>query len=407
MDVELPQELNDLAGLISAPESLNKPDYTIKGHVDAEGKPTMAYLSKKKNTPEDLKIEILQLRNPIRKPVAGPFEFEFRAWDRDNDSLRKTATEIGSTVRNIKSDLDDLAGISIYRDNFRVLPYGEKKNDWLRLDMRRVNNPTMRLSNNQVVGYVSISLDKNPELKDQSNREGIVESQSFTDFQELIILILNELEQRRYEERPREDSQAESQTGIFNRFNIEPIAALIKNKLPGDQEAKQLVEKTEATIKEGIVKLQEVISRYRRLSTLGLLIDVVLHDGNNFLGRIDSELELLNMSLETNALDLESIKEHVTKIQEEKGILAQLFKRLEPFGGRKRGRPRDIILEETIANIFGLYESELERLHIDVSLPESEMRYALMKANSKSYLQILFKIQCTGLKRQKMKEKLK
>src|SRR5690606_16344762 len=236
--------------------------------------------------------------------------------------------------------------ISIYRDNFRVLPYGEKKNDWLRLDIRRVNNPTLRLSNNQVVGYVSVNLDKNPDLKDQSNREGIVESQAFIDFKELIILVLNELEQRRYEERPRESDETETQDGIFTRFSIAPVAKLIESKLPNDKEAKEIVAKTEATIQEGVKKIQEVISRYRRLSTLGLLIDVVLHDGNNFLARIDSELHLLSKEIGKKEINVETGKEHIKNISEEKKVLAQLFKRLEPFGGRKRGRPKDIILEE-------------------------------------------------------------
>lgn len=372
MDIQLPKELEDLSGWISAPESLNKPDYTIKGSVDPEGKPEITYISKKKGKPETLYIESLQLRNPVRKPLVGPFNFEFRAWDRDNDSLRKIATEIGSTLKNIKGDLDDLAGISIYRDNFRVLPYGEKKNDWLRLDIRRVNNPTLRLSNNQVVGYVSVSLDKNPDLKDQSNREGIVESQAFIDFKELIILVLNELEQRRYEERPRESDETETQDGIFTRFSIAPVAKLIESKLPNDKEAKEIVAKTEATIQEGVKKIQEVISRYRRLSTLGLLIDVVLHDGNNFLARIDSELHLLSKEIGKKEINVETGKEHIKNISEEKKVLAQLFKRLEPFGGRKRGRPKDIILEEAIANVFGLYKTELSKLDIQVLLPETK-----------------------------------
>ena len=372
MDIQLPKELEDLSGWISAPESLNKPDYTIKGSVDPDGKPEITYISKKKGEPERLVIESLQLRNPVRKPLVGPFNFEFRVWDRDNDSLRKIATEIGSTLKNIKGDLDDLAGISIYRDNFRVLPYGEKKNDWLRLDIRRVNNPTLRLSNNQVVGYVSVSLDKNPDLKDQSNREGIVESQAFIDFKELIILILNELEQRRYEERPRESDEAETQEGIFSRFSVAPITQLIESKLPKDKEAKEIVAKTEATIQEGVKKIQEVISRYRRLSTLGLLMDVVLHDGNNFLARIDSELHLLSKETGKKEINIETAKEHIKNISEEKKVLAQLFKRLEPFGGRKRGRPKDIILEEAISNVFGLYKTELNKLDIHVLLPETK-----------------------------------
>ena len=90
--------------------------------------------------------------------------------------MKALAYETGSLVKNVKKDLDELCGISIYRDNIRVLPYGNVNNDWARLDLRRVNNPTMRLSNNQIVGYISIGIESNPLLKDQSNREGIVKS---------------------------------------------------------------------------------------------------------------------------------------------------------------------------------------------------------------------------------------
>ncbi len=71
--------------------------------------------------------------------------------------------------------------MSVYRDGFRVWPYGEPHDDWLRLDQRRVNNPVTRLSNNQVVGFVEIMRDGNPELADQTNREGILQSRALED----------------------------------------------------------------------------------------------------------------------------------------------------------------------------------------------------------------------------------
>lgn len=148
---------------------------------------------------------------------------------------------MGSLVRNVKKDLDELCGISIYRDNIRVLPYGNKNNDWVRLDIRRVNNPTLRLSNNQIVGYVSIKLDDNPFLKDQSNREGIVESQALEDLKEYIKLILNEVEQRRYAERPR-NTQAKSIKSLFEAFSLKTISTSIKNENIEQQEVIKLLE---------------------------------------------------------------------------------------------------------------------------------------------------------------------
>ena len=38
---------------------------------------------------------------------------------------------------------------------------GDPNNDWLRLDIRRVQNPTLCVSNNQVVGCALISADRN------------------------------------------------------------------------------------------------------------------------------------------------------------------------------------------------------------------------------------------------------
>lgn len=367
MDIQLPKELNDFSGWVSPPESLNKPDYYIKGSIDKEGKPNIIYFSKKVGKEAVLKIKESEfnLREPVRKSVIGAFTFEFRTWNRD-------IAESKSTLKNIKKDLDEVGGISIYRDDFRVLPYGEKKNDWLRLDLRRVNNPTMRLSNNQIVGYVSVSLDENPDLKDQSNREGIVESQAFTDLKEIIRNILNQVEQKRYEERPRESDEGESQQGLFNNLSIAPIAQLVQAKLPNDKEAQAIVVKTEETIQQGVKRIQEVLSRYRRLSTLGLLIDVILHDGNNFLATIDSEAHLLSREIAKKDSDPNEVKQHIKNINEGRKVLAQLFKRIEPFGGRKRGRPKDIIIEEAIVNVFALYKNELAKLNISYALPTSQ-----------------------------------
>ncbi len=371
MELQLPKELEHLSGLVNAPDSINKPDYEIKGTVDDTGRATIAYRSRNQTSPVSYKKETSKELNPMRKPVSGTFDFEFRVWDRENDALKRLAKDVGSTIKNVRADLNDLAGVSIYRDKFRVLPYGEPKNDWLRLNLRRVNNPTLRLSSNQIVGYISVSLDDNPEFKDQSNREGIVDSQAFTDLQESIRVLLSEVEQKRYEERPRIED-VKSSDSLFEKFSLLSLTKALKEKLPNDKEVQTELKDTKTRIDDGVKKVQNVISRYRRLSTLGLLMDVVLHDGNNFLLRIDSETRLLQKELSKKEPDQNEVQKHLTLIAEQRKVLAQLFKRLEPFGGRKRGRPKDIVLEAAIANVFELYKTELSKLEIQVDLPGEE-----------------------------------
>lgn len=368
ISLELPKEFESYTGIVEPSESLKKPNYSIRGEVDKSGKPNIIFESKKAG---NIHLNDFSLLKHDETFLTGPFEFDFRVWNLDSESINELAKETSTKGKYIKDALKEIAGISIYRDGFRVLPYGEPKFDWVGLDLRRVNNPTLRISNNQIIGFVSIELDKNPEFKDQSNREGLIESDAFNQLTDFIRRILNELEVRRYEERPREIGSVEFHGGIFSHFTIAPIVQLLESRFPNDKEANEIVLKTEETIQKGVVLIQEIISRYRRLSTLGLLIDVILHDGNNFLARIDSETNLIAKELSKNTIDLEKIRKHASNINYERKIIAQLFKRLEPFGGRKRGKPKDIILEESIKNVIELYNSDLDRLNIEVVLPNS------------------------------------
>jgi HK97 family phage major capsid protein len=71
--------------------------------------------------------------------------------------------------------LSHVSGVSIYRDSFRIMPYGETGNDWLQLDRRRVQAPADVLGNDRIIGFVEISQETNRNLRDKTNREGLIE----------------------------------------------------------------------------------------------------------------------------------------------------------------------------------------------------------------------------------------
>lgn len=367
IELRLPPGFEAYTGVIEPPESLTKPNYAISGQVNGDGIAIFEYKSRKLEKPIFNALPLVDVGTDLK---SGPFEFNFKVWDRDAASLKEVAKETNTKIGEIRKALDEISGISIYRNGFRVLPYGNPTLDWLRLDLRRVNNPTLRISNNQIIGFIAINLETNPAFTDQSNREGIVDSEAFDQLKEFVIAILSELEVRRYEERPRENV-ASQQEGLFDSLSISPVVELVRKRLPNDYEANEVVSKAEANINESIGRIQEVLSRYRRLSTLGLLIDIILHDGNNFLARIDSELHLLIKSIKINGYDNNTFKSRTENINEARKVLAQLFKRMEPFGGRKRGKPTEIVLEESIGNVFNLYKTDIERLEVLTDLPET------------------------------------
>lgn len=110
---------------------------------------------------------------------------------------------INSTLR--KNWLKKFRGVKIYRDEFRVRPYGEPSNDWLRLGERQSLSPGgagqkmggYRIRPNQISGSVFISRLKNKAFEDKSSREGIMENEEFNLFQNLLRLVIEAFERDR------------------------------------------------------------------------------------------------------------------------------------------------------------------------------------------------------------------
>lgn len=126
------------------------------------------------------------------RPACGPVKVRLFGFDLETEALSKLGprTEVRAWLR-------EWAGISVYRDGFRIWPYGEPHDDWLRLDQRRVNNPVVRLSNNQIVGFVEITSDRNPDLRDQTNREGLIHNASLDELQRFVLFTMQLLEAER------------------------------------------------------------------------------------------------------------------------------------------------------------------------------------------------------------------
>jgi signal transduction histidine kinase len=391
VELELPPEYSEFSTAIQPPPILNYPHYTVSGKIDRDGSYKLTYkiiaegkeyefsgkflrtkVSKDRWEAQDL-VE-LENQDDSRPLECGPLEIELRVWDRDE--LGNVLQKVHSTVQDIRRDLDAMAGINIYRDNFRVLPYGEPQNDWLRLDIRRVQNPTLRLSNNQIFGVVHISADGNPKLKDQSNREGLDENQALRDLRLVMIAILAKLEQERYKARPRAKGKQKPIGGIFSRFNLQPLTDFVARRLPEDKEAKRLVRSTEAAFSTHLKEIQTVLARYQRLATLGQLVDHVLHEGRQPIAGIVNEAQLglgdVEKSGGDNGDNEAKFSQRFMTIRRLGGVLATAFKRMEPFSGRQRGRPVQLYVEDVIRDAFEIFATDLKRLEVKATLPESQ-----------------------------------
>ncbi|MYH17526.1 MAG: ATP-binding protein [Gemmatimonadetes bacterium] len=122
----------------------------------------------------------------------GRLSGEFYVYDRDREVLRLLAD-----VQLLTGYLDEVGGIRVYRDGIRVYNYGEPGDDWLGLDLRRVNIPTRRISRNIILGAVHLSLEESTGLIEKTNREGFVENDVCHELRRIVLGCLAALEEER------------------------------------------------------------------------------------------------------------------------------------------------------------------------------------------------------------------
>jgi signal transduction histidine kinase len=381
--MEVPEgELRRFNGFVSASETLSHPRYRLVGTVDPEGEARL-HIYAGSDEPVDIVRE--NLRKGSRLPSCGPLSLDFRVWDLESSAVRDLLT-LDTGARNI-SEVRELirsnTGVALYRDGFRVQPFGEPGFDWLGFDQRRINNPTMRLSNRQVAGFVYISADDNPGLQDRSHREGLIDTPEFEELKEVIERAIAKLETIRYRLRRPESEQAPAATllteprqgggqGVFQVFDLQPLRKVVADRHPDDIVLSRAVEEATETINEGVRKVQEIIAQFSRLATLGTLVDVVLHDGRTALSNIAFTLRRLGKAAGKAGQydsELSAVMEKITKdLAAEERALDRLFTRIEPLSGRKRGRPRELSLHRAIGDAVDVLASEIGRHGVRVTV---------------------------------------
>lgn len=92
-----------------------------------------------------------------------------------------------TTLKAIQKVASNASGIRLYRNGFRVLPYGEPSNDWINLNARWAGSSGINIpfGTHNLFGYVEL-IDQEGLLFDEtSSREGLIENGAFeqlTDF---------------------------------------------------------------------------------------------------------------------------------------------------------------------------------------------------------------------------------
>ncbi|UTW67725.1 ATP-binding protein [bacterium SCSIO 12643] len=234
----------------------------------------------------------------------------------DGDIKKYPYKNFNSTNR--KTWLKKFGGVKIFRDDFRIRPYGEKGEDWLKLGERQGQSPGgagqklggYRIRPNQIAGTVNISRIYNESFQDKSGREGIRENDVFDLFKNLLIEIISLFENDRnvimfhlselYKKRNKEEEEKRKAQEAAERINKEEEEKE-QNEDPSednddtqdDDPTTEGATDTEKSLAKGIKILSQEIENkdeeirlLRTFASTGLIISSFAHEVKSLRSRL-------------------------------------------------------------------------------------------------------------------------
>lgn len=365
---------------------LDASDYLVDGIFDEKGvfEGTMTIQRAGADpVPISLRVPLGEGQEPC-----GIVVVRLTIFDREAETIRSTAQKAGfghMGIREARKLLDKIAGIAIYRAGFRVRPYGDAENDWLTLDAKRVQNPTLKIGRNQVAGTVIVDDEVSSSLVERSSREGLEENGSFRRLQTLLLTLLaEEVEPRRRKFRISAGIDRRPQTNIREVIDTAQHAwadALLSKMAPPErQEAEKVIARETDRLAGHVKELEERQAKLEAQVTLGLIVGEVMHQGNTPLTFIENESRRLRGQLPTlfdDTTEAQEDREDLPKIfnglSANAASLRALFNALSPLSGANRGKPQDFPVGRVISNIRLFFRSRIETMGLAFKVdPEVE-----------------------------------
>lgn len=215
----------------------------------------------------------------------------------------------------IQKYLQKSGSIRLYRNGYRVLPYGEPSNDWLKLDesLRR-RSILPQHGNNNFEGVVNID-ESSGNFEETSSREGLVENDTFIQLQNFVYRMLVTAVIRIAKERNVKITTSQNKVDgkwqdidlrVKNiAYTIDELDKALEANQSGSVEERRANKKIVNRLKKDLNELkkeqreerkrqQEERTMLRVLSSVGLTTEQFVHEIKYYLGNMVNDLEFLS-----------------------------------------------------------------------------------------------------------------
>ncbi len=300
---------------------------------------------------------------------------------------------------------DTFGGIKIYRDNFKVRPYGDAKSsalDWLMLSRRKNQSPAgvaspgrWRVSADQMMGSIFISRI-NVTLPDQSNREGIVETKEFGILKDFVIGILELLEKDRQKVYRLLDAYYEK------KHNTEGIQEEIDRKAREQEERQQLADSNgnggqseRNTLQhegidpirakrildekdEQIEELENELKMLRALATTGIVTNTYIHEFKTLSHRLSMKIIMAKEAIDMYQ-NMQDAAEYINAANDIRESFNSWFQvTIDAVKKDKRKRKKTNIVE-IIKPLVASWNATLRAKKIHIGLANDEEKEIILR----------------------------
>lgn len=341
-------------------------------------------------------LSIIQ-KNKIVLTKLGTFSVKFYWF---NNRLVREIEGIGKT-KQVRDLIKNWAGgLMVYRDGFRVFPYGSLEDDWLQLDPRAFAAGGYKVNRRQLIGKVDISSENNPALIDQTNREGLRDCPEKTALIKLLQYVLwsefrtllDNTEAERLTNVPLDLAAIEARLETNTATLLDNLNLLV-TKFPQIQEENQSLN----AIKEALNLNKQLLNELRtekesvqqrmevtlHLAGLGLMVDIIAHELNR---STEHTLSTLNNVSEERLSD--QTKALLSTLSTQLRTLKARLKILDPLGPSGRQIKEEFDLNDLITETFLSHQIQFERHRIIWKIEPLHLKWKV-KAVKGMFVQIL------------------
>lgn len=320
-----------------------------------------------------------------RVPQCGPFSFTFYAFDLKNKDLTILDKDL---ERFIKENF-----VFVMRDGIRVYPYGEKGIDWLDLDkLRSTYRAGQFISYNDLTGFVYISQEHNPLLRDATNRQGLVNDKGcYNDFKSLTTAVT---EIFNYEIKIDKNRKLIQKREPLNRSNELMRSSLIRLQKSleksEDLETLELSNKFLDAYKKHIEVITKRMETVEDLAGLGMAVEKSSHDSLRILSLMTQNVKSFKKRVIRDNYQKQDLIELFDELEENLSMVHDDMQMIQPLFKIQRQSIKNVSIKECIAKVLRYFRNDIEgKISTNLSLVKDDL---IIKTNAGLILQVLINL---------------